>query len=202
MTTHWRAAHCALVLAIPFSPAMSQSIPGEPPATVAAARDGQRDFDFEIGHWRTHLLVRAPLDAEAAWSEYTGTSIVSKVWGGRANLVELDVDGPRGRIVGLSLRLYNPQARQWSLTFSNARVGTLAKPVIGEFKDGRGEFVGMEEHQGRAVLVRFVIMPITPDSVRFEQAYSDDWGRTWVLNWIATDSRLSESLEGRRRTTP
>lgn len=185
-----RLALCAALLVVPLLPLRSQAAAGG--GAPDTARDGQRDFDFEIGAWTTHLLLRAPLDASAEWTQYTGTSHVSKVWGGRANLVELDVEGPRGRIVGLSLRLYNPQARQWSLNFSNARVGTLAKPVVGAFSEGRGEFVGLEEHEGRAVLVRFLILPITPDSVRFEQAYSDDWGRTWVPNWIATDSRMKD----------
>lgn len=188
-------ALCALMLCAPLLPARAQSAASAPPPALAqATRDGQRDFDFEIGHWRTHLRFRAPLSGSAEWAEYTGTSIVTKVWDGRANLVELDVEGPRGRIVGLSLRLYNPQARQWSLNFSNARSGTLAKPVVGEFKEGRGEFLGVEEHEGRAVLVRFVITPITSDSVRFEQSYSDDWGRTWMANWIATDTRMKERV--------
>jgi hypothetical protein len=186
------------MLAVPVAPARAQSTAGAPPAAAThSARDGQRDFDFEIGSWKTHLLLREPLNASAAWTEYAGTSIVTKVWGGHANLVELDVEGPRGRIVGLSLRLYNPQARQWSLNFSNARVGTLSKPVLGEFKDGRGEFLGLEEHEGRAVLVRFIITPVTADSVRFEQSYSDDWGRSWVPNWIATDTRMHQRT-GRR----
>lgn len=180
----------ALVLFASPVPTRAQPPASAPPtAAQQPERDGQRDFDFEIGNWRTHLLLREPLNADAAWTEFTGTSIVTKVWDGRANLVELDVEGPRSRIVGLSLRLYNPQARQWSLNFSNARVGTLANPVIGEFKQGRGEFFGLEEHEGRTVLVRFVITPITADSVRFEQSFSDDWGMNWVPNWIATDSR-------------
>jgi hypothetical protein len=61
--------------------------------------------------------------------------------------------------------------------------------LIGEFKDGRGEFFDQETLDGRAIFVRFVISVITPDSVRFEQSFSDDGGKTWELNWIATDTR-------------
>jgi len=46
---------------------------------------------------------------------------------------------------------------------------------------------------GRAILVRFVILPITPDSIRFEQSFSDDGGRSWEVNWIAIDSRTKGS---------
>ena len=156
-------------------------------------RDGQHDFDFEIGTWNTHLrrLLR-PLTGSTTWVEYQGTTVVRKVWDGRANLVELQVDGPAGHLEALSLRLYNPEARQWSLNFSNSRGGTLSPPSIGEFGNGRGEFFAQETLNGRAILVRFIISDITPTSVRFEQSFSADGGKTWEVNWIAVDTRVKE----------
>ena len=157
---------------------------------AAPAQDGQHDFDFEIGTWKTRLSRRvSPLTGSSRWVEYEGTSVVRRIWNGGANLVELDVQGPAGRIEGLSLRLYNPQCRQWSLNFSNRRGGTLSPPTIGGFKDGRGEFFAQDTLDGRAILVRFVISEITPTSCRFEQAFSDDGGKTWEVNWIAIDTR-------------
>jgi len=93
-------------------------------APAPTAPGPQHDFDFEIGTWRTHLtrLVR-PLTGSRTWVSYEGTTVVRKVWEGRANLVELEVDGPAGHLEGLSLRLYNPDSRQWSLNFSNSRTG-------------------------------------------------------------------------------
>ena len=163
------------------------------PATAAAApRDGAHDFDWEIGTWKTHLRrLQKPLTGSTAWVEYDGTTAVRTVWGGRAHLVELDVSGPAGRIEGLSLRLYNPDARQWSLNFSNARSGTLSPPVVGEFRNGHGEFFGADTLGTRTILVRFVISRIDAGSWRFEQAFSDDGGETWEVNWIATDTRVS-----------
>lgn len=162
----------------------------------AERRDGQPDFDWEIGTWKTELKrLQRPLTGSTTWIEYEGTSIVRKVWDGRANLVELDVKGQTGRIVGLSLRLYNPASRQWSLNFSNSAGGTLSPPVIGEFKDGRGEFYGQEIYNGRAIFVRFVISPVDQNSWRFEQAFSDDGGKTWEVNWIAIDTRVKDKPE-------
>jgi hypothetical protein len=164
-----------------------------PAVTQASPRDGQHDFDFEIGTWNTHLrrLLR-PLTGSTTWVEYEGTTVVRKVWDGRANLVELQVDGPAGHLEGLSLRLYNPEARQWSLNFSNSRSGTLSPPTIGEFRNGRGEFFSQETLNGRAILVRFIISDITPTSARFEQSFSADGGKTWEVNWIAVDTRTKE----------
>ena len=156
-------------------------------------RDGQHDFDFEIGTWKTQLRrLQRPLSGTTNWLEYEGTSVVSKVLDGRANLVELKVNGPAGRLEGLSLRLYNPQSRQWSLNFANISNGQLTTPSIGEFKNGRGEFFNQDTYNGRAILVRFVIIKVTDDQYRFEQSFSDDFGKTWELNWIAVDTRASD----------
>jgi hypothetical protein len=162
----------------------------EPPAGKAVAiRDGQHDFDREMGTWKTHLkrLVR-PLTGSSTWVEYDGTSIVRKVWNGRANLLELQVDGPAGHIEALSLRLYNPESHQWSLNFSNSGGGTMGTPSIGEFKNGRGEFIDQEAFGPRTILVKFVITIISPTAWHFEQSFSDDGGKSWELNWVADDS--------------
>jgi hypothetical protein len=152
-------------------------------------RDGQHDFDFEIGTWRTHLKrLLHPLSGSKTWVEYDGTTTVRKIWDGRANLVELEADGSQGHIEALSLRLYNPVSRQWSLNFANRAGGTLGTPTVGEFKDGRGEFLDQETLGARVILVRFVIAQITPRSCHFEQSFSDDGGKTWELNWVADDS--------------
>jgi hypothetical protein len=171
--------------------------PSGPPREARAdssPRDRQHDFDFHIGTWKTHLKrLMGPLSGSNTWVEYEGTTVVRSVWNGRANLVELAVDGPAGHIEGLSLRLYNPESHQWSLNFANAASGTLAEPTVGEFKNGRGEFFDQETFNGRAILVRFVISEITPTSCHFEQAFSDDGGKTWEVNWVATDTRVNEA---------
>ncbi len=162
------------------------------PLFAATARDGSHDFDFEFGTWKTHLKRRLhPLTGSSQWVEMDGTTVVRKVWNGRANLVELEVSGPTGHIEALSLRLYNPDSHQWSLNFASSGSGTLSQPTIGEFRNGRGEFVDQEPYNGRAILVRFVISDITANSCRFEQSFSDDGGKTWEVNWIAVDTRVT-----------
>jgi hypothetical protein len=157
-------------------------------------REGSHDFDWEFGTWATHVKVlRSPLSPEATWVEYNGSSIVHSLCGGRANLVELDVAGPSGRIQGVSLRLYNAEGRQWSLNFASMADGLLTVPSTGEFTDGRGAFYGADTLRGRAILVRFLIFDMTADSARFEQSYSADGGTTWELNWVAVDTRVPPS---------
>src|SRR4030095_5025679 len=148
---------CSLVVILQPLQGLAQQSSDAARAT-AKVRDGQHDFDFEIGTWKTHLSrLLHPLTGSTTWVEYEGTSVVRKVWNGRANLVELVADGPAGHFEGLNLRLYNPQSRQWNLHFANSKNGLMSPPTIGEFRNGRGEFYNQETLNGRAILVRFVI---------------------------------------------
>ena len=168
----------------PSAPALAQQ------ANTAQARDGARDFDWEIGAWDTVVRVRTPLSTQENWTEFRGASIVHGFANNRANLVDLAVaSASGGRIEGVSLRLFNPQTQQWTLNFASMRDGALTPPVYGGFANGRGEFYGQDTVDGRSVFVRFVISDITANSARFEQAFSADGGRTWIANWIATDTR-------------
>src|SRR5262245_23129631 len=100
---------CGLVLGAQISSAPERRHGAQAPTRPrpsAPPRDGQHDFDFEIGTWRTHLKrLLHPLTGSTTWVEYEGTSVVRKVWNGGANLVELTADGPAGHFEGLSLRL-------------------------------------------------------------------------------------------------
>lgn len=182
----------ALLLSATLAFAPSYAAEPDTPAasTPAAPHDGQHDFDWEIGTWDTQLKrMREPLSGKTDWVEYTGTSVVKAIMGGRANLVELDVSGGAGRIAGVSLRLYQPASGHWTLHFANLANGLMTDPMEGSFKDGQGIFYGKDTVNGRAVAVRFLILPMGTGQWRFEQAYSADGGQRWETNWIAIDTR-------------
>jgi hypothetical protein len=162
----------------------------------ASEGDGQHDFDFNIGTWKTHQSrLMHPLTGSHTWVEYDGTDMIRKIWGGRANMGEIETNGPAGHLELLSLRLYNAQAHQWSFNVANSTTGTLSPPAIGEFKNGRAEFVDQEPYNGRTILVRFSVFDITPNSCRFEQAFSDDGGKTWEVNFIVTETRVTDQSD-------
>ena len=86
---------------------------------------------------------------------------------------------------GMTLRLYNPESRQWSIYLVDLDKGTLGlPPVVGQFTGNRGEFFDQESWKGRMILVRYVWMNLSPKSARMEQSFSDDGGKTWEVNWI------------------
>jgi hypothetical protein len=166
-------------------------------APAPTAHDGYHDFDFETGAWTTRVRVlRNPLSGAAPdWADYQGTSVIRPLMDGRANLVELSVAGARGKIEGVALRLYNPQARQWSLNYASMHDGLLTAPVFGSFDDkGRGLFYGRDMFDGRAILVRFVITQVSATAAHFEQAYSADGGASWEVNWIADDTKPTSAM--------
>ena len=160
---------------------------GAAPATTTG---GQHDFDFEFGSWHARLArLLHPLSGSHTWVTYDGTSVVHKVWNGKANLGEFDVRGPAGRIHGLSLRLYNPRTHTWSVYWANAGDGQITTPLVGGFSHGHGLFWDKDTFNGRPILARFVFSDVTAHSFRLVQSFSPDDGKTWEANWIATFTR-------------
>jgi len=181
---------CALGYLAHSSLASAQAAPT---ATASQPlRDGQHDFDFHLGNWKTHITrLQHPLTGSTTWTEANSTLVARKVWDGRAQLEDVEADGVSGHIENVLLILYNPQSHQWSLNLATSRDGTIGQPMFGEFKNGRGEFYDQEPFKGRTILVRQVWSDITPTSHRFEQAFSDDGGKTWEINFVANLTRVS-----------
>jgi hypothetical protein len=152
--------------------------------------DGRADFDFFIGHWKAHSRrLRERLKGSTEWDELEGEAVVQKVLGGMGNIDEITINRESGRLEGLTLRLYNPESRQWSMYWSSNVDGTLQSPLVGSFADGRGEFYSQELFEGRSIFCRMLCLNITETSCRWEQAFSTDGGKTWETNWIAELTR-------------
>jgi hypothetical protein len=164
-----------------------------PDQRTRTARDGQHDFDFELGSWAIHLkrLVH-PLTGSTSWVEFDGTSVTRKVWNGRSQIEEFETDSPAvGHIEGLTLRTYDPQTHQWRLYWANSKNGIMDPPQIGQFQNGRGEFYAMDTLNGKTIRVRFVWSKTNTTSPHFEQAFSADGGKTWEVNWITDQTRAT-----------
>lgn len=196
----FRVAAVALplgALGLPAAWAASKTAQAAQPAASAHAsvpRDGQHDFDFNVGVWHTHIQrIAEPFSSPSTSVELNGTVTVRKVWGGRAQLEEIEADGPHGHWEGLTLFLYNPQSHQWSQSFLDSKIATLGSPLIGEFKDGQGELFSSDTFHDKAILVHGEWSRITPDAHRYEESYSNDGGKTWVAAFIADLTRESQA---------
>ena len=169
------------------------STPAQAPTAVPGpeTRDGRADFNFEIGRWRTQVKrLRKPLSGSTRVGRVRGHEYrapVSRRWRQPRRAVGLWAGRAHRRRV---VRLYHPETRQWSVHYAGAADGELTAPLYGRFDGGRGEFLGDDTFGGRPIRVRFVISQIDADTARFEQAFSTDGGKTWEVNWIATDTRF------------
>jgi hypothetical protein len=179
-----------LLIALLPSPLCAQTISN--PANLPS-RDGSHDFDFIIGNWKAHVR-RLPdrLNNSDTWIEYDGISNHKKLLDSNANFEEFDVTSTDKKlhIKAQTLRLYNPTSHQWSIYLVDLDNGTLSlPPVVGQFTGNRGEFFDQEDFKGRAILVRYVWLNISPNSARMEQSFSPDGGKTWEVNWICELTR-------------
>jgi hypothetical protein len=160
---------------------------------AAVERDGQHDFDPLIGQWKFHVKrIVHPLTGSKTWVESEGTGACFKIWDGRAQMDTIELDGPSGHIEGLTLRTYDPQSHQWRLYWANSKSGKLDPPQVGEFKNGRGEFFAQDTIDGKTILIRYVWTNLATNSPHFEQSFSDDGGKTWEVNWITDQTRVSD----------
>ena len=148
-------------------------------------QDGRADFDFIIGRWNVHhRRLRERLKGSTEWDEFDGTTEDRSIVGGLGNLGEASLTLNSTPLIASSMRLFDPQTKQWSVYFTNSIQGVLSPPMIGKFTQGRGEFYAQETFDGQAVFTRLIWSDITPTSCRWEQAFSADGGRTWETNWI------------------
>jgi hypothetical protein len=160
-----------------------------------SAADELEDFDFLFGSWRIHnRRLDDPLDESASWSEFEATSEAYPILRKLGNVQLYDAPDFPGRpgFQGYALRLFDPGSRLWRIWWaSTAGDGRLDRPVLGGFRDGVGHFEGNDVVNGREVVVRFLWTEITETSARWEQAFSLDGGKTFILNWIMLHERIA-----------
>ena len=135
-----------------------------------------------------------PRTGSHTWVEFDGILKTFKIWDGRAQIEQFETDSPTaGRIEGLTLRTYDPTAHEWRLSWANSKIG---RPGIRR----RSEL--LQGWPRRILLPGLYRRPddfdslhrwdITPNSAHFEQSFSDDGGKTWEVNWITDQTRVSE----------
>jgi hypothetical protein len=152
--------------------------------------DGRRDFDFYFGRWRLrNERLKERLAGCQEWEAFESTQQCRPLLGGLGNLDDFETDWGGG-YKGMTLRLFQPATRQWSIYWASNRDGVLEPPVLGRFEGGVGVFFGRDEHRGTPVLVRFVWSQITAHSAHWAQAFSTDEGKTWEENWRMAMTRI------------
>lgn len=166
------------------------------PAAVAVDDTQAHAFDFLMGTWKVqNTFLAKRLQHSHQWLKFEASDVESPLRTGTGNL-EYYVTSHWPEFVGMGLRLYDPQARKWTIYWSDNRFsrGVLQPPLTGDFHDGRGVFEGPDHLDGVPITVRYTWLSIDHDHARWSQAFSRDDGRTWEINWIMDFARTSENV--------
>ena len=153
--------------------------------------DGRNDFDFLIGKWKVHhFRLKERLKDCTEWEEFEGEGIARKILNGLGNMDENILHRASGDVHAITVRLFDPKSKEWSLCWSAEGAGTFDVPMIGGFNNGRGEFYAQEIFEGRHIFSRFIWSEIEANACKWEQAFSIDGGKTWETNWVMTFERV------------
>ena len=161
--------------------------------TATLASTGAHDFDFWMGRWRIeNKRLKLRLQGCDEWESFEATGHARALPGGIGNIDEFVPVDWRPGFVGMTLRIFNPSTQLWSIYWVDNQTATLQLPVVGSFTTGVGIFEGPDEFDGKPIRVRFTWSHITPDSARWEQAFSLDDGHSWETNWRMRMTRVPE----------
>lgn len=147
-------------------------------------------FDFLHGQWTIeNRRLRTRLQGCTEWESFSATQCCRPLPGGIGNYDDFVADTWRPGFVGMSLRIYDPRSERWSIYWLDSNTGgldengVLMPPVVGSFVDGVGVFECDDTLEGRAIRVRYTWLDTDTPNPRWEQAMSDDGGKTWETNW-------------------
>jgi hypothetical protein len=180
----------ALGLVLSLATLSSLATPQNPPSAASASSQGIHGFDFEYGHWQVHHRVKSAGDG--AWKEFDGTCTTRSFMAGQGDIEEHIFSRPTGVTYGTAIRAFDLKSEEWAIWWIDSRFPHLPldPPVKGRFENGVGTFYSESPVNGKIVRTRFTWSQITPASAHWEQASSEDAGKTWDTNWIMEFRRI------------
>ena len=188
-------------------PTMNDSAPN----LVTTTKDnsettGLHDFDFFMGRWNVHgRRLRERLKGSHEWIDIDATTVARPFLSGLGNEDEFHTDFWPG-FVGMSFRFFNPHTKKWSIYWADNRSGGVelveGPPVVGSFSGDVGIFEGPDTFEGRPIVVRYTWSRVNTPSPRWEQAFSEDGGKTWETNWVNDFTRPADAVQSPARRWP
>lgn len=176
-------------IAAAVEPSGAAPVPAEHGVSTA------HDFDFLVGRWMVqHRRLKHRLAHSNEWETFSGTCEARMILDGQANLDENVLELPGRTYRAATLRAFDPSKETWSIWWLDARhPHQLDPPVVGAFRDGVGAFFANDVWNGRSIIVRFIWSDITANSARWQQAFSEDAGKSWETNWVMDFKRAAPS---------
>jgi hypothetical protein len=161
----------------------------------ASATSSKQDFDFLAGKWTMdNKRLQTRLNNSTEWIEYKSSDEnYGPVLNGIANV---DIYKATFNQVndtpyeGLTLRIFDPKKKLWSLYWVDSNEGVLDPPVVGSFEGTVGTFYCRDTFNGKQILVMFKWDKTDLENPVWSQAFSEDNGRSWEMNMTNTSHRI------------
>ncbi|MGH9949520.1 MAG: hypothetical protein ACRD6X_20285 [Pyrinomonadaceae bacterium] len=150
----------------------------------ASPNSSSKDFDFFFGKWKIHnRKLKSRLTNCDEWTEFDAEQECMKILNGFGNqdFFQASFDGEP--FEAITMRLFNPKTKLWSIYWVDSKVVVLDVPQVGSFDGDIGEFFARDTWEGTPVIVKFHWDKTNPDSPVWSQAFSSDEGKTWEWNW-------------------
>lgn len=162
---------------------------------TASATSSQGDFDFVVGKWKMHnRRLNKRLENCNDWTEFESSDENSKILSGTADMdtyYATEMPGLEGKpFEGLTLRLFNPKTRLWSIYWVASSVGVLDPPVVGSFENNVGHFFTKDTFNGKPIIMMFRWDARDKERPTWSQAFSPDNGKTWEWNWFNVNEKV------------
>lgn len=160
---------------------------------VAPESSSQKDFDFLIGKWNVHnRKLKSRLSSCFDWSEFDAEVHCRRILNGYGNVDSFRTTIDHTPFEGMSLRLFNPATRLWSIYWANSETVVLEVPQVGSFENRIGRFYARDTYEQSEIIVQFRWDASDPNNPVWSQAFSLDNGQTWEWNWYMTFEREDE----------
>ena len=156
-----------------------------------SATSSSTDFDFLRGRFAMrHRKLKSRLTNCDEWTEFESVTEGYPVLNGLGNIDRLQTEFDGKPFEGLTLRLFNPATRLWSLYWVDSNAAVLDEPMVGSFDGPIGSFYASDQHDGKPVICQFCWDKTDPSKPSWSQALSPDGGETWEWNWYMDFSRV------------
>jgi len=152
-----------------------------------------QNFDFLIGKWSVlNRRLKERLTNCDEWIEFQAEMETKRILNGLGLMDEMKSSHFGDDFIGLSIRMVNPATNIWTIYWADTSSpeNYLKEQVVGEFKNGVGEFYGKELYLSKEYQLRFTWKKPSENTALWEQAYFDEKAKEWETNWTMKFTRV------------
>ena len=158
---------------------------------TASPTSSKHDFDFYEGKWKLHnRKLKTRLNNCTEWTEFESTQEMYRVLNGIGNIDNYLATFDGVPFEGMSVRLFNPKTKLWSIYWADSIEGKLDPPVVGSFENNVAHFFTKSILKDKKIVVVFRWDVRDKEKPIWSQAFSADDGKTWEWNWYMYFTRL------------